>query len=254
MPISIPAFVQYQSPIVPLRGLWNHAPPEGDQFVNCEIDWLVSPPGSAVAFSLSGNSPVAISQIVAISVDNTRCGADLAFIFPDSGFILDISAGSDGIYPVFTNALTFYVSGASGPGVAIGDRTVFQILNSMPPPVPLPIGAHQTVNSLGGANIAVNGSNVIAGSPTSGTLKGITGSVVAIGGAATGAVILVMQDGAGAILWASSFGAGASQVANVPISVTGLNRRFSNGINLVVSGSTLGPGSVATLNVYFTQP
>ena len=75
---TIPAFVQYQQPMFPLRGLWNNAPPEGDYFINCTLDWAAVD-ATAVQFSVAGNSPVALSQIVALAVDNSRCGADVDF-------------------------------------------------------------------------------------------------------------------------------------------------------------------------------
>jgi hypothetical protein len=101
--ITIPQFVQFQTSLFPLRGLWNSPPREGDRFVNAEIDW--GSPGLSgvhcVQFLLSGNSPVAFSQIVAISVDNSRCGSDVDFIFPDSGFLLTVPAFNQGVYPSF---------------------------------------------------------------------------------------------------------------------------------------------------------
>jgi hypothetical protein len=110
MPLSIPAFDQYQSPMFPLRGLWNCVPREGDKFVNVEIDWQTTTKTTCVQFSLSGNSPVALSQIVALYVDNGRSGSDVDFIFPDSGFVLTVPAHNQGMFPVLTNALMFYAS------------------------------------------------------------------------------------------------------------------------------------------------
>jgi hypothetical protein len=112
MPLQIPAFVQYQGVTPILRGLWNQKPVEGDRFISAEIDWGTlggTPPYTCVQFQLSGNSPVALSQIVALSIDNGRCGSDADFIFPDSGFVLTVAAHNQGIFPVFTNALSFYV-------------------------------------------------------------------------------------------------------------------------------------------------
>ena len=93
MPIVVPPYVQYQAPLYPLRGLWNSVPPEGDRMVAAEIDWgITTGPGMAVQFQLSGNSPVAFSQIVAMQVDNTSNNSDVQFLFPDSGYTLVVPA------------------------------------------------------------------------------------------------------------------------------------------------------------------
>src|SRR5258708_37754783 len=125
MPVTIPAFSQFQGQLFPLRGLWNKRPPEGDQFINAEINWGTANT-AAIQFSLSGNSPVALSQIVALYVDNRRCGVDVDFLFPDSGFLLSVPPHAQGLYPVLTNALMFYVIGT---GAATVDVTILQILN-----------------------------------------------------------------------------------------------------------------------------
>jgi hypothetical protein len=132
MPQTVPPFPQLQAPLIPLRGLWNAKPFEADRFCNGEIDWITTTGGlTAVQFSLSGDSPVALSQIVALCVDNTRSGADVDFLFPGSGFLLSVAARTQGLYPVFSNALTFYAIAVSA---AAGDITMIQILNSLPRP------------------------------------------------------------------------------------------------------------------------
>jgi hypothetical protein len=112
--------------------LWNAKPPEGDRFRNAEIDWITTRGSlTAVQFLLSDNSPIALSQIVALCVDNSRSGADVDFLFAGSGFLLTVAARTQGLYPVFSNALMFYAIAASA---AAGDITTIQILNSLPPP------------------------------------------------------------------------------------------------------------------------
>ena len=168
MPLIIPPFSQYQAPLFPLRGLWNTPPAEGDMFVNAEIDWGTYPPGQAVQFALSGNSPVAFSQIVALSVDNSRCGADLQFIFADSGFVLRVPAHAGGTFPVYTNALNFFVAAI---GAGSSDATVLNVHNSMPPPIQLALSAQQNSVAVGGVP-TTNGDTTLIAPPTSGTLNG----------------------------------------------------------------------------------
>jgi hypothetical protein len=252
MPLTIPAFVQYQGVTPILRGLWNQKPPEGDRFISAEIDWGTlggTPPYTAVQFQLSGNSPVALSQIIALSVDNGRCGSDTDFIFPDSGFVLTIAAHNQGIFPVFTNALMFYVS---APGAVSGDVTVFQALNSMPPPIPLI--ASQSQNHAGIAGIpTANGTTAIVPPNVSGTLNTLSLVIDVTQGASAGTAQISLVDGTGAYLWAYVVTIPASTTLNIPVNLSGLTKRFVNGLSLVISSSTLTGGQI-TANVYYSTP
>lgn len=242
---TIPAFVQYQQPVVPLRGLWNNAPPEGPYFVNFTLPWgsLAQP---AVQFSLSGNSPVALSQIVALSVDNSRCGSDVDFLFPDSGFVLTVPAHNQGVFPVFTNALMFY---AIASGAGSGDLTVFQALNGMPPPVA--VQPSEVMNHVSETGIplhqATNATIVVLPPPTSGLLTGFSimwGSSTDSSPSAN----LDLVDGTSKILWA-----GTINTTNGQINVNPLNVRFTQGISIGILGSDYSTGTIF-VNLYYTSP
>lgn len=247
MPIFIPPFDQYQTPMFPLRGLWNAKPAEGDRFVNVEIDWLQTTNNRAVQFLLSGNSPVALSQIAALSVDNRRSGYDIDFAFPDSGFTLTVPAYNQGVYPVFTNALMFYAIAAEG--VVSGNRTVFQILNSVPPPVALNPTAMQTKEGISGIALA-DGTTAIVDPSVSGTVNGLS-IIFAFGG--TGSAEVTLIDGLGDVIWQTDASgiAGSSQV----ISLTGLDLRFVNGLSLLISNRTGAANlGVASVNIFYNTP
>jgi hypothetical protein len=245
MPLTIPPFTQFQGPLFPLRGLWNKRPAEGDYFVNAEIDWG-SQNTSAIQFALSGNSPVAMSQIVALYVDNRRCGVDTDFLFPDSGFLLTVPAHAQGLFPVLTNALMFY---AIATGSALPDVTIVQILNSLPPPIPLVPSQQQNNAQAIGIGIAA-GSTVLVPATISGTLNTLSLSVDLTGG--TGNMTVTIQDGTGATLWAAIY-TDATTAQNIPINLSGLAVRFKNGLNLVI----VGPGTITGFidaNVYYMTP
>jgi hypothetical protein len=248
LPVTVPPFDQYQSPLVPLRGLWHAAPKEGDRFVNVDIQWLVTTDQRAVQFSLSGNSPVALSQIVALSVDNSRSGSPVDFVFPDSGFVLTVPARNGGVFPVFTNALMFY---AVANDAIAGDETIFQILNSMSPPVMILASAIQNHTNLLDASLA-NGTSQIVPAGVNGTLNTISITAAIAEGASAGSAIVQLFDGTGRELWLTILNAPANGVIDPTFPLTGINLRFVNGVSVVVSGSSL-TGSMA-INLYYSQP
>lgn len=247
MPLTVPPFSQFQGVLFPLRGLWNKAPAEGDRFINAEIDWATQNT-QAVQFSLSGNSPVALSQIVALYVDNRRCGVDCDFLFPDSGFLLTVPGRAQGLFPVLTNALMFYAI-ATGAGAA--DVTILQILNSLPPPIPLIPTSQQNTGAITGITVA-NGTTQIVPATVSGSLNTISLSLDLLGGASGGSLNIALQDGTGVVLWENYYNVAANQILAVPVNLGGLNIRFLNGIRLVQSGlsGTL-TGTIAA-NVYYS--
>lgn len=249
VPIIIPPFSQYQAPLFPLRGLWNTPPAEGDMFVNAEVDWGTYPPGQAVQFALSGNSPVAFSQIVALSVDNSRCGADVQFIFADSGFVLLVPAHAGGTFPVYTNGLNFFVA-AIGAGAS--DVTVLNVHNSMPPPIQMALSERQ--NSVSFTGIApTNGTTVIVPAPTSGTLNGASIMVDYIESATETGLQLALTDGTGKSLWQTTFHAPLNTQGVQSFELTGMSVRFVNGLYLAIINSTL-TGNDVIVNAYYTVP
>jgi hypothetical protein len=250
LPIIVPPFVQYQAPLFPLRGLWNAVPPEGDRFVSAEIDWGQTVKlGSAVQFALSGNSPLAFSQIVAFQVDNTRNASDTSFLFPDSGYTLVVPAYCQGTFPVFTNALMFYVA---SQGAVTGDRTVFQALNSMPPPVAVQESAIQENAGITGVNLNANATVPIVPAGINGTLELITGSINGVGG--TGSTLITLQDGntPPKQVWVTAV-VGSTPHPDVYITTGPMRVGFVNGLNIVVATSAL-IGGTLFLNVYYGVP
>jgi len=231
MPLTVPPFTQFQGTLFPLRGLWNATPAEGDRFINAEIDWG-SQNTSAVQFSLSGNSPVALSQIVALYVDNRRCGVDADFLFPDSGFLLTVPGRAQGLFPVLTNSLMFY---CIAQGAASIDVTILQVLNSLPPPIPLLPSSAQTSAGVSGINAGTNATTPIIASTISGTINSLSINLNVVA-PAPASLTLQLIDGTGAVLWLDYITVPTTAL-NIPINLSGLNLRFRNGVSLVASNS-----------------
>lgn len=247
MPITVPPYVQFQAPMFPLRGLWNNAPPEGDRMVQAEINWGVTTgPGEAVQFQLSGNSPVAFSQIVSIWCDNSSNAVDVQFMFPDSGYTLVVPAYAQLVSPVFTNTLQFYVF---APGATAGDRTLFMCFNSMPPPVAVQRTNAQSHAGIAGIALSANGSTALVPAGVNGTLESVQITADTLTVAAADNCSLSLSDGSGATLWVGAVGGGVQIEYNIgPIQIP-----FQNGVNFVVSGTNL-TGGFAIANLYYGVP
>jgi hypothetical protein len=252
MPIVVPPFVAYQVPLYPLRGLWNTAPGEGDRFVSAEIDWgVMTGAGEAVQFALSGNSPVAFSQIVAFAVDNSRCGGDLQFLFPDSGFILQVPAYNQGVYPVFTNALMFY---AMSPNATTGDVTVFQVFNSMPPPVSIAPTEEQATTANVGFSLSANAYTQIVPATVSGTVESVQMLFSGLSNTTAQTALATLQDGTGHIIWQSNINALANAGVTLPVTFGPVNVRFFQGVRMQVSGTSFIAGGAGSVNLYYSVP
>ena len=260
MPTIVPPFVQYQTPLVPLRAVWDTAPREGNRFTSAEIDWQVTTvsgtgnqPSQAVQIDVGGNSPVAFSQIVALSVDNNRCAADVTFLFPDSAFELIVPAYAGGVFPVFTNALMFYVIASQAN---VGDVTTFQIFNSMPPPVAMLQSQAQAVTSLTGLPFDTAKDTQLVPTNISGVLEAF--SIDMFNGGQPGAVAsqgFIMLDGTSSGIWSASLLAPIATPTNQHIVLTGLKVLFRNGIHVTtISGAPTANGWAGNFNMYYSVP
>jgi hypothetical protein len=249
MPLTIPPAVNYQTPLVSLPVVWSQSPVEGDRIVPVEITWATM--GGAfncVSINIYGGAAQTISQIVALSVDNSDCASDITFLFPDTQQSYGVKAQTPvATFPVFSNQTQFFVSApAAGPS----DVTRFGVLNSMPPPVALPetVPPTQTASA---ANLRadITTAQQIIAAGVNGTLTGYTISF-AFASAPAGTVAYEFKDGTGAVLFAA--GATASGLA---VNVQGVALRFVNGVTFNVIGPTLGAaGSLAIVNAYYTVP
>jgi hypothetical protein len=258
MPITLPAFQPFQGAAgqVPLKGNWNRPPLEGDRFISAEIDWITNTGGlNAVQFTVGGNSPVALSQVVSLYVDNSRCGSDVQFVFPDTGFAPVVPAHDIVLLPVLTNALTFYAVAATSTG---GDITILQILNSYPPGLAVPIKV--ALSTQASTALTLTNSQTLQLIPA-----GISGSInaIAINGQLVGdaagnsAAVLNLTDGSSLVRFSQDWNAPANALVPVSINLTGISQRFINGLS-IVTAIVVGQGFINTgaiaVNVYYTTP
>jgi hypothetical protein len=162
---------------------------------------------------------------------------------------LTVPAKNQGTYPVFSNALQFYVYAA---GAALGDSTVFQVLNSMPPPVPVQATLQQTHGAAIEIALQTNATTAIVPVGVNGTLTGINLQISALATASNG-VTVELRDGNNNQVWhaALAFPTGES-TQNVPVS--GIRLRFVNGLNVIVSGTSGITSGTMSVNLYYMTP
>jgi hypothetical protein len=250
MPLAIPPAVNYPSPLIALPTKWENTPPEGPMIVPCEIDWgIMGGSNNNVSINMQNNAVLNFSQIVALSVDNSNCGADVQFVFPDTTETMTVPAYTPKlIIPVFTNQTQFFVY---APLAQSEDITRFSIHNTLPPPIAVPVTAEQNIAGVAGVNISA-GTTQIVPANISGTLE----TMIVFVSMTTSAIInFNIQDGNGAVIATAQLPGPLSGNAYVePIDLQNVRVRFQNGIKLVITTPTGSTDGSVMVNLYYRTP
>lgn len=256
MPLVVPPAKNYQNPMNSLPAIFGSEPPEGARLVPIEIDWAsMGGPNMCVSINLFGQAAMTLSQIAALSVDNSNCGADVQFIFPDTQQTYTVPAyTSVTTFPVFTNATNLFVY---APTANIEDSTRFAILNTMPPPVALPLPQEQQTAVFNDIPVA-SGTTAILPAGTNGTIEAITVAFQFVSTACNVQWTLVDGETPTPKLLAGGQAA-ASPVPNTNVYVisynaSGLRLRFENGVNFIMTITGSGTAAVATVNIVYRSP
>ena len=253
---TVPNAVNYSSPLnaVPLD--WTSSPVEGPKGIQCSIAWgTQGGPNNAVYVNCQNNATLNFSKIRALIIDNSRCGADVEFIFPDTETTVSVPAYTPyAIIPIFTNQTQFY---SSCPNAQSEDITNFTILNTAPPPVAVPTTQEQNFYSIGNLNVAsASGSLQVVSTDISGTLEGI--SISGWGQAASGvgaATQFTIKDGDGNSLWEGLMYVAGNGFNNIVLTnLTDIRLRFQKGLEVswVTSGGP--PSMTMAVNLYYRTP
>lgn len=240
MPLTIPVSRNYPSPLTAIPSLMQDEPIEGRKQIPAEIIWgtaagQMGGTTKTVAFNLQNNATLEFSQISTLKVDNSKCGADVQFIFPDTSEVLTIPAYCPlAVVPVFSNSKQFYVTALNSVN---GDTTRFQALNYQLPPVDIPVSTGQSITSNGTFDFPMNagGTALFVAATISGTITNVSIFASAIKMAAAGRQVGVLLDGGGNILWEVNVALAAvaddTRALNVlAASMGGLNIHFSGGL------------------------
>ena len=255
MSLIIPPAKNYQSPLVSIPNNLMKTPPEGAQMIVCEIDWgAMGGPSNCVYLNLQNNAAMNFSQITALSVDNSQCGADIQFLFPDTAETLSIPAYSPKVIcPVFTNQTQFYIL---APMAQTTDKTFFSILNTLPPPIAVPTTQEQNVaanNSISIISSGSPGTTQIVPAGVNGTLEGLF-----VGWTMGGSTATYMQwqlvDGASNVVAGNQATLGAGQGSGTGFDLTDLRVRFVNGLKINWTSQNVGYTSFLAVNAYYRTP
>jgi hypothetical protein len=260
MTISPPPFVNYPNQLTSFPTRTGVTPPEGERMIQVEIDWgSMGGSQNCVFVNLQNNAVMNFSQIVSFSVDNSACGGDVQFIFPENSETLEIPAYiPKAIAEVFTSQTQFYVK---GQGVIAGDITRFTILNYLPPPVVVPTSQEQ--NTAVVSNISINaggsGSTQIVPLGVNGTVEAISVfSNIGAGAASFVEAGWAIEDGETSpkiLAGGTSGGTAGGTVGAQVYGLSNLSIRFVNGLVFdwtVLSGAATSGGF--TVNVYYRTP
>jgi hypothetical protein len=252
MSISIPPAKNYSSPMVALSAIMRKDPVEGDQFIPIEIDWgTMGGPNNCVSLNTFALAQGTFSQIVALSIDNSACGSDLEFIFPDSSQTYRVPAYTPvAVFEVVTNQTQFYVQ-ALDPSSA--DITRFAILNFLPPPIVLPVTqAPQSAAAFGAISATVAATTQIVSAGNDGRVE-VLSIIANLNNGSSGSTAYKLQDGDGNIL---NEGQVYSQTGNnqnvICFQASSLDLPFYNGLQFVVQpGTGIASGSTFILNAAY---
>lgn len=254
MPAIPPAMNIGQFPVA-IPSIMYKPAPEGPQGITFNLDWSVpiAKGLTAVEINLQNNATLNFSQICGLIVDNSNCGADLDFIFPDTDVTVSIPAYAPyTVLQVNTQQTQFYLNGL---GIIAGDRTTFSVLNYAPSPVAVPITVQQQTASA--SSIAIDGVTLTNILPvgTNGTIRGININVAWADAPAPFNNLLTLQDGTGRVIWAGNIaGMSGVQTFNAALAdLSNLNVRFRNGLILKQLGG-FAVGGTLDANVFYRVP
>jgi hypothetical protein len=254
MPLIVPPSLPFNDPLayVPLDTY--KEPNEGRKSVPIDLLWsnAINKSVTAFAINLQNNATLEISKISGLVVDNSLCGSDIDFIFPDSSTTITIPAYAPyTVLAIHSNQRQFTVK-ARAP--INGDETFMQVLNFAPPPVAVPITVQQKTAASGSINITGAGNTQIVAAGINGTLQGLNVSFANPKPAGAFNAAFTLQDGAGVILWKGNLALDATSpgLSGELVSINGLNARFINGLVLTQGG--VGSNGTLDINVYYIIP
>lgn len=256
MTIPLVPAMPYGSPIISLPSRIFRQPPEGNRSVPLDIQWSIplgqATPLKAVSFNLAVAAPQTLSQIVAVTVDNSRCGSDVTLVFPDTDTTLDIPAYEQVTSQVFTGGLSFYAV-ASNPSTS--DETALTVHNFLPPPINLEKSVGQFTNVSAFASLVASESVPIIPAGINGTINQLNVTAIGIAGVTQAKGSIMIQDGATITSISFQIVTLASGMLQMMfLNYNNCSIRFINGLNIISQLSTAYSSGNANAIVSYRTP
>lgn len=230
-------------------------PKEGPQSVPYTLDWSIPLANGYDTYSINmqDNSYLEFSQICGLMVDNSNCGSDIDFIFPDTDVVISIPAYAPyTVLQVNTRAKAFFVRALGALAI---DQTSFSVLNFAPAPVAVPITKQQQIARI--SNSALDGATTVPliAAGVSGSLQnfqfsfGFPKPSVSFNNRAN------LVDGAGQVIWSGNIAAqdtSSGQTAMLA-NLNAASIRFQDGLSITQSGG-FNPGATFNAIAYYITP
>jgi hypothetical protein len=244
-----------------LASPFGKAPREGQYQIPAEIDWgAMGGADKVVSFNLQNSGDTkAITQICAVHVDNSDCGADIQFIFTDTAETITVPAYTPYfLVPIFSRSLQFFVAGGvNNTEVLSTDVTRFSMFNFVPPPVTLdPSTQEQNASSAVVIPAQAAASFGLISAFISGTIEMLQVYISMLGGGAVGQVDWHLEDGNGTLLGGirNLSNGDNTSYSEICFNLQNARLRFQGGLKFVIDNSTVPAGSFFTANVYYRTP
>lgn len=253
MPQIPPAMnIGFIPPMVP--SIMFKAPKEGPGAITFNVDWSIplAKGLDAMNVNLQNQATLEFSQICGLIVDNSNCGSDLDFIFPDTDVTVSVPAYAPyTVLQVNTQQVQFFIR-ALEP--IAGDLTHFSVLNYAPSPVAVPVFTQQ--QSAVASSITIDGTAVtqLVPASVSGSLRAFNISAAWVDAAADFNNLFVLRDGTGRTIWAGNLAGDMANDGQIVLSdMSNLNIRFQGGLQLIQSGGFTVNGTIDA-NIYYRVP
>lgn len=250
MSLKSPPAVNYSDPWVMMPAVLNRKAPEGEKQAAFEVAWATQGGvNNSVSFNMQNQTTATFSQICALAVDNSDCGMDVRFLFPDTGYTVTIPAAAPSlIIPVFTNQVQFFLIGTVNNEVEEPkDITRFTVLNFCPPPIAVPPTTAQELGALSFTTVDGTASTPLIPASSVYSSGSVQGIQARFSGLTTGAGVAIFKivDGAGQQIAWFQMAAATATVYNVELyNLNPCDIRYSGGLFLQQSGAVIG-GQVA---------
>lgn len=253
---NIPASMNLGQLPTAIPSIMYKEPKEGHKSVAYDIDWSrpIARGVDTVSINMQDGGTLEFSQICGLVVDNSNCGSDLDFIFPDSDVVISIPAYAPyTCLQVNTQQVQFYVRALSPLAI---DKTDFMVLNYAPMPVAVPITVQQQIAQVAGVAIDGATASMLLPAGTSGTLRGLQVNGAWNAAALSFNNLLVLSNGVlGDVLWTGNIaGVAPDPQFNGPIvNLSNISLRFSDGLVFTQSGG-FAVGGTLSINAYYVTP